>query len=272
VIPVEAWAGGIASAILIGAFAGLMPAVRASRMPPTVCCERHEREVDLYRGRRALARVRFQNASAVDAPGACGDNDRMEPTYHDESRRLQDRFDTRRLADRLDERFVQRNVIDAEDRAFIERMDMFFLATADGDGRPQCSYKGGDPGFVRVLDEHVLAFPNYDGNGMFVSLGNVLVNPKVGLLLIDFESPNRMRIEGLASLSDELTSMYAEAQSVTVVQVTRVFPNCPRYIHRMELVERSRFVPHQGVQTPVPDWKRSELAAGVLPAGDPAAQ
>jgi len=57
VIPVEAWAGGIASAILIGAFAGLMPAVRASRMPPTVCCERHEREVDLYRGRRALARV-----------------------------------------------------------------------------------------------------------------------------------------------------------------------------------------------------------------------
>jgi predicted pyridoxine 5'-phosphate oxidase superfamily flavin-nucleotide-binding protein len=195
---------------------------------------------------------------------------RMSERYHEGSRTLQDRNDTRRLADRLAER-IHTDVISAHDKAFIERMSMFFLATSDAEGQPQSSYKGGDPGFLRVLDERTLCFPNYDGNGMFLSLGNVLVNPKVGLLLIDFESPNRMRIEGLASLSDELTSMYAEAQSVTVVNVTRVFPNCPRYIHRMELVERSRFVPHQGVPTPVPDWKRSELAAGVLPKGDPAA-
>src|SRR3954463_3811999 len=87
----------------------------------------------------------------------------MPPAYHDGSRRLQDAFDTRRLADRLDEKFVQRGFIDADDCAFIERMDMFFLAPADADGRPQCSYKGGEPGFVRVLDEHVVAFPNYDG-------------------------------------------------------------------------------------------------------------
>ena len=101
----------------------------------------------------------------------------MTPTYHRGSRRLQDRFDTRRLADRLDERFVRRAVIDDDDRAFIERMDMFFLATADAEGRPQCSYKGGDPGFVRVLDEHTIAFPNYDGNGMYLSMGNLLGQP-----------------------------------------------------------------------------------------------
>ena len=110
----------------------------------------------------------------------------MSSPYHAGARRLQDRFDTRRLADRLDERFLSAAVIGADDRAFIERMDMFFLATADDEGRPQCSYKGGDPGFVRVLDEHTLAFPNYDGNGMYLSMGNVVQNGHVGLLFIDF--------------------------------------------------------------------------------------
>ena len=196
----------------------------------------------------------------------------MEPTYHDESRRLQDRFDTRRLADRLDERFVQRNVIDAEDRAFIERMDMFFLATADGDGRPQCSYKGGDPGFVRVLDEHVLAFPNYDGNGTYLSMGNLLRNPQVGILFIDFESPKRLRVNGIATIDDDdpLLVSYPEAQFVVRVRATHVLPSCPRYVHRMEIVERSRFVPHESCETPVPDWKRRPWSRDVLPAGDPA--
>src|SRR5215218_4359830 len=128
----------------------------------------------------------------------------MASAYHDGSRRLQDTFDTRRLADRLDEKFVQRGVIDDDDRAFIERMDMFFLATADADGRPQCSYKGGDPGFVRVLDETTVAFPNYDGNGMYLSMGNTLVNPEVGLLFIDFVSqrPSRLRLNGVASIDE----------------------------------------------------------------------
>ncbi|MDT7550680.1 MAG: uncharacterized protein QOE84_3074 [Actinomycetota bacterium] len=196
----------------------------------------------------------------------------MSERYHDGSRRLQDRYDTRRLADRLVER-IDHDVITPHDRAFIERQDMFFLATADADGQPQCSYKGGDPGFLRVVDERTLAFPSYDGNGMYLSLGNVVVNPRIGILLIDFENPSRMRIEGRASIEedDELLAEFPEAHCIVRVQVERVFPNCPRYIHRMARVERSPFVPHQGVQTPIPDWKRSELAAGVLPAGDPAA-
>jgi uncharacterized protein len=198
----------------------------------------------------------------------------MGSTYNDGSRRLQDRFDTRRLADRLDERFVQKPVIDARDRAFIERMDMFFLATCDAEGHPQCSYKGGDPGFVKVLDEHTVAFPNYDGNGMYLSMGNVVVNPHVGMLFIDFtsERPSRLRLNGIASIDerDPLTATWPGAQFAVRVKVLQVFPNCPRYIHRMALVERSRFVPREENDVPVPDWKRTTWACDVLPANDPA--
>jgi predicted pyridoxine 5'-phosphate oxidase superfamily flavin-nucleotide-binding protein len=194
--------------------------------------------------------------------------------YHHASRQLQDRFDTRRLADRLDEKFMQRATIDADDRAFIERMDMFFLATADSDGRPQCSYKGGEPGFVRVLDERTVAFPNYDGNGMYLSMGNLALNPQVGMLFIDFvsERPSRLRVNGLASIDeqDELIDAYPGAQFVVRVRAEQVFPNCPRYIHRMALVARSRFVPRPGREAPVPDWKRADWACDVLPAQDPA--
>src|SRR3954470_2723456 len=118
----------------------------------------------------------------------------MASVYHDGSRRLQDAFDTRRLADRLDEKFVQRGFIDADDRAFIERMDMFFLATADAGGRPPGSHNGGASGLVRVLHEPTTAFPNYDGNGMSLSMVNALVNPHVGLLFVDFvsERPSRL--------------------------------------------------------------------------------
>jgi len=200
---------------------------------------------------------------------------RVTSPYHEGSRRLQERFDSVRLADRLDERFVRHPVIGPDERALIERVDMFFLATADADGRPQCSYKGGEPGFVRVLDERTLAFPSYDGNGMFFSLGNVLVNPHVGLLFVDFtaERPSRLRVNGVASLDerDELLETFPGAQLVVRVRATQVFPNCPRYVHRLALVERSRFVPHEGCEAPVPDWKRSEWARDVLPAGDPAA-
>lgn len=198
----------------------------------------------------------------------------MGSPYHDGSRRLQDRFDTRRLADRLDERFFQRAEIDADDRAFIERMDMFFLATADAEGRPQCSYKGGEPGFVRVLDATTIAFPNYDGNGMYLSMGNLAVNPHVGVLFIDFtaQRPARLRLNGVASVDehDPLLASYPGAQLVVRVRATQVFPNCPRYIHRMALVERSRFVPDAAGEQPVPEWKRTSWACDVLPADDPA--
>lgn len=195
----------------------------------------------------------------------------MSSIYHDGNRRLQDRFDTTRLADRLEAGAVK-ETISENDKAFIEARDMFFLSTADEEGRPNCSYKGGDPGFVRVLDERTIAFPNYDGNGMYLSMGNVLKNPNVGMLFIDFEGQRRMRFNGTASIDeqDPLMAEYPEAQFVVRVRAREVFPNCPRYIHKYRKVERSEFVPRADCETPAPDWKKgiADREPELLPESD----
>ena len=190
--------------------------------------------------------------------------------YHEHSRRLQELFDARRLADRLDS-FV-RTAFSDEDRAFIASRAMFFLATADAEGRPDCSYKGGLPGFVRVVGPSTLAFPSYDGNGMFLSLGNVVANPNVGLLFLDFEQPRRLRVLGRARVSadDPLLGEFEGAQLVVRVEAEKIFPNCPRYIHRMQLVELSPYAPREGTVPPIPAWKKFAEFNDVLPKGDPA--
>jgi uncharacterized protein len=191
------------------------------------------------------------------------------PFFHEGMRAWQDGFDSRRLADRLEEK-LGRKRFTADDRAFIESRTMFFLATADAAGRPDCSYKGGDAGFVRVTGDDELAFPSYDGNGMFRSIGNLSTHAPVGLLFIDFEQPRRLRVNGLASVrpDDPLHDEFAGAQLVVRVRATHIFPNCPRYIHRLQLAEASPYVPRPGVEPPVPAWKRFEMFSDVLPRDD----
>lgn len=192
-----------------------------------------------------------------------------DPMYHDGMRRLQDARDTRRIADRLEE-VTAHSSITRDDRAFIESAPFFFLATADLQGRPDCSYKGGLPGFVRVVDDKTLAFPDYDGNGMYRSWGNVLANPNVGLLFIDFERPNRLRVNGTATLSevDPLRDEFAGAVFVVRVSVERIFPNCPRYIHTMHLEHHSKYAPRPDYQPPVPAWKTFDGYRDALPERD----
>jgi uncharacterized protein len=190
----------------------------------------------------------------------------MSDLYHHGARELQDRFESRRLADRL-EQITLHATFNGNDRGFIERSAMFFLATVDDQGRPDVSYKGGVPGFVRVVGPSTLAFPDYDGNGMFRSLGNVLVNPQVALLFVDFEKPDRLRVHGRATVADddELLSSWEGAQLVVRVEVDRIFPNCPRYVHRMALEELSVYAPRADHEPPVPEWKQMELFAPYLP-------
>lgn len=193
----------------------------------------------------------------------------MSRLYGPAQRSLQDRFDTRRLADNLEERIV-RAEIPPEHKAFIESRDMFFLSTIDHQGRPTVSYKGGDPGFVRVLDSKTVAFPSYDGNGMFYSMGNLIGNPQVGLLFINFVKPHRLRLQGIASVDDNdpLLADYAEAQLVIRVRVTEIFRNCPRYVHHYEKTGASEFVPRAAGETPLAPWKRVDDVQAFLPEND----
>ena len=194
---------------------------------------------------------------------------KADPMYHDGMRHLQDARETRPLADRL-EQVTVRAALTEEDQAFIARCPMFFLATADANGHPDCSYKGGLPGFVRVLDSATLAVPDYDGNGMYRSWGNVVVNPHVGLLFLDFENPKRLRVNGTARVGEEdpLLAEFPGAVFIIRVAVARIFPNCPRYIHKMQLVEHSVYVPRTDYSPPVPAWKNFDSFRDALPARD----
>jgi predicted pyridoxine 5'-phosphate oxidase superfamily flavin-nucleotide-binding protein len=178
------------------------------------------------------------------------------PFYTEGHRALQDRFDTRRLADRLTEVTVHDHFPEAY-RKIVHRAPFFWLATADAEGWPDVSYKGGAPGFVRVLDERTVAFPSYDGNGMYRSMGNIAANPKVGLLFIDFERPKRLRVKGTATLRDapELLEAWPGAELVVTVEADKVFFNCPRYVHKMSLTELSEFAPTAEHRPPKPEWK-----------------
>ncbi|MDD5460670.1 MAG: pyridoxamine 5'-phosphate oxidase family protein [Methylococcales bacterium] len=193
----------------------------------------------------------------------------MNDLYSLEHRQLQDQYDTRNLADRLQQVIIENQVSD-QHRPFIESRDFFFLTTIDHRGYPTCSYKGGNPGLVRVVDPQTLAFPSYDGNGMFLSMGNIQGNAKIGLLFIDFETPHRIRVHGDAGIrpNDPLLAEYPGAEMIVRVKISEIFINCPRYIHRMSRIQTSKYVPQEGKETPVPQWKRIDAVQDALPACD----
>jgi predicted pyridoxine 5'-phosphate oxidase superfamily flavin-nucleotide-binding protein len=188
--------------------------------------------------------------------------------YHQGQRELQDRFDSRALADRLDEK-LRRERFNDGDKAFVEESPFFFLATADAQGRPDCSFKGGLPGFARIVAPDLLIFPDYDGNGMFRSLGNIRVNPHVGLLFMRIgEKPGRLRINGTAEIAfeDDRLEALAGGQMLVKVTPTDIFPNCPRYIPRLELIEPSIYAPRPGEAPVEPAWKAMPAFSDVTPA------
>jgi predicted pyridoxine 5'-phosphate oxidase superfamily flavin-nucleotide-binding protein len=193
----------------------------------------------------------------------------MSRLYGEQHRTLQDEFGTRNMADRI-EQLSCKTEFDEEAKGFIEAMDMFFLATVDHQGKPTVSYKGGDPGFVKIIDNTTLVFPSYDGNGMFLSLGNVAQNKQIGMLFISFERPHRLRVQGNAVISrdDAMMSHYREADFIVRVTLSELWQNCPRYIHRYQKVHPSRYVPREACETPLAEWKRIDLIQDVIPARD----
>ncbi len=193
----------------------------------------------------------------------------MQGLYGKQHRALQQDFDTVNLADAVRDNIVCAE-IGEEHRGFIESRDMFFLTTIDHRGYPSCSYKGGSPGFLKVIDSKTLAFPSFDGNGMFLSMGNITTNNKVGMLLIDFETPHRIRIHGNASIrrDEQALKMFLGAEVVVFVEITEIFINCPRYIHRYKRIESAKHVPQENVPVALPQWKRIDGLQEALPARD----
>ncbi|WP_137046810.1 pyridoxamine 5'-phosphate oxidase family protein [Pseudolabrys sp. FHR47] len=191
--------------------------------------------------------------------------------FHDGNRQLQDRFASRRIADRLEEKLT-RTAFTADDKAYIESCPYFFIATVDADGRPDCSFKGGMPGFVRVTGDSELAFPDYDGNGMFKSLGNLLVNANVGLLFIALhDKPKRLRVNGSARVlhDDPLLAETVGAQLIVRVQARAIFPNCPRYIPEMQMTGPSLYTPQPKCDPPEPRWKEFDDFKDYVPPRHP---
>lgn len=187
--------------------------------------------------------------------------------YHSGQRGLQAEFESEALADRLYERLRHDRFTDA-DKAFIEGLPFFFLATADAEARPDCSYKGGDPGFVRILAPDRLVFPDYDGNGMFRSLGNVEVNPHVGLLFLSVGAkPARLRVNGAARVlrNDPQMTQWPGAQLLVEVTPSDIFPNCPRYIPELEQKAPSTYVPQAETPPVEPAWKSFSIFSDVVP-------
>lgn len=191
-------------------------------------------------------------------------------TYTDEALALQRRFDTTALA-AVERKALVHDALTADDRAFIAAQEMFWLSTVDPQGMPTVSFKGGPPGFVRMPDDRSLVFPSYDGNGMFLSLGNLAATAQVGLLFMRFDAPARLRVQGTATLVDDpaLLADWPGAQLAVRVAVQALFVNCPRYVPRMQRVAGSRYVPDAATgAAPLAGWKRIDAIQAVLPAAD----
>jgi len=189
--------------------------------------------------------------------------------YRDAQRALQDKFATRKLADTVSQVIVHDTLTD-EDKAFIQSRDFFFLSTVNAEGWPTVSYKGGTQGIVTALDDKTLVFPSYDGNGMYLSMGNIAASQRIGMLFIDFETPHRTRVQANAELSQDagLLARFPGADLVVKARIEQIWINCPRYIHRMSRLETSRYVPDAKGKAPLPAWKRIDAIQDSLPACD----
>jgi uncharacterized protein len=191
-------------------------------------------------------------------------------TYTEKARELQVRFDTTNLAN-AELQAIVHDELNPQDRAFIAATEMFWLSSVDPKGSPTVSFKGGAPGFVKMPDDKTLLFPNFDGNGMYYSMGNIASTSHVGLLFMDFVTPMRLRVQGSAQLTDDpdIVSLWPGAQFAIKVEITALITNCPRYIPRMQRLEGSRYVPDlkTGAQ-PIPGWKRIDVIQGALPQRD----
>jgi predicted pyridoxine 5'-phosphate oxidase superfamily flavin-nucleotide-binding protein len=186
--------------------------------------------------------------------------------YHSGHRELQKRFDGVELADAL-EQMNNQLTFQPKDKEFIENVDFFFLATAFKES-VDCSFKGGVKGFIKVTGENTLEFPDYDGNSMYRSLGNILKSPYIGMIFIEFSGqPRRLRVNGQATIREDKSG--SDAKLIISVTATEIFPNCPRYVPDLQSNKPSKFLPDKSGYGAKPDWKNQKEYRNYLPKNDP---
>jgi uncharacterized protein len=188
----------------------------------------------------------------------------VDELFSEQSRHFQDKFDTRRLADRIAEHFI-RPLLSPEQAAFISTARMVFLATVTADGQPECTYKGGRAGFVTVVDEQTLQIPFYNGNGIFSTLGNISATGRVGLFFIDFEDSYRLRVNGTATISDPPDKGAPGALQIVTVRTEVVYDQCERYVHRMQFIKESPYCPAEDYEPPAAPYLKKPLYDGARP-------
>jgi uncharacterized protein len=190
--------------------------------------------------------------------------------YTEKALELQKRFDTTALA-AVELQVIVHDALTPADRGFVSQMEMFWLASVDPNGAPTVSFKGGAPGFVKIVDDKTLLFPCFDGNGMYFSMGNIASTSHIGMLFMDFVTPSRLRVQGDAKLTDDsaIVGLWPGAQFAVKVDITALITNCPRYIPRMQRLNGSRYVPNtKSGEQPIPGWKRIDAIQAVLPQRD----
>ena len=190
--------------------------------------------------------------------------------FHEGMRELQDEFDGRRVAEAI-EKHRKHYSFWGDEREWIETAPLFFIATAYGE-YVDCSVKSGDPGFVKIVGENVIEYPEYDGNSMYRTLGNIRKNPNVGLLFVRFDGKSRrIRINGRASIHTEEAVLSRHYGAKLVIRIDcEVYPNCPRYVPNLADNLASPYIPRKGEgPPPPPEWKRRDYIRGILPAQDP---
>ena len=193
-------------------------------------------------------------------------NTQSKTMYHSGHRELQKKFDGVKLADALEKNNNQLS-FQPKDIEFIENVEFFFLATAFKES-VDCSFKGGVRGFVKVTGKNTLEFPDYDGNSMYRSLGNILKSPNIGMIFVEFnEQPRRLRVNGQATIREGQSG--SDTKLIISVNVTEIFPNCPRYIPDLQNSKPSKYLPDERGYGAKPDWKSRKEYQNYLPKDDP---
>ena len=190
--------------------------------------------------------------------------------FHDGMRQWQDRFDGRRTAEAIEKHRKHYEFWDDEIQ-IIQNARFFFIGSSYGE-YVDCNIKSGDPGFVQVVAPGVIEYPEYDGNSMYRTVGNITKNPNVGLLFVVFDGKSRrIRVNGKAAVLTDEASLQRYFGAKMVIRITcEIYPNCPRYLPNLVDAEESPHVPRLGKGTPpAPEWKTRSYIQPVLPNGDP---